>query len=288
MTAVRRPPPRIDPAAVVAGRVRCGTGVAVGPLAVLRGPLRLGARSVVAGPAVLEGPAVFGRDTRVHPFAVLGGPPQDRTYDGEPTRLVCGDGNVFREHVTVHRGTRKGGGVTRLGHRNLLMAGVHIAHDCHLGNEIQLANNVSLAGHVRVGDHAVFGGHAAVAPFVRIGRIAMVAGGAMVDRDVPPFCVARGDRAWIAALNVVGLRRRGVSARALEALHRAFRLLFREPGSFAEALRACAPLAHREPLVAELLRFLRRSRLGVRRAPGDGPGAAGSVRPPPDESGDER
>lgn len=267
MTPSDRPSALVHPAAVVLGRVRWAEGVVVGPLAVLRGPLRLGQGSVIAGPAVLEGPAAFGRDTQVHPFAVLGGPPQDRTYNGEPTRLVCGDGNVFREHVTVHRGTRKGGGVTRLGHRNLLMAGVHVAHDCRLGNDIQLANGVSLAGHVEVGDHAVFGGHAAVAPFVRVGRVAMVAGGAMVDRDVPPFCVARGDRAWIAALNVVGLHRRGVPARAVEALHRAFQLLFREPGPFAAALRACAPLARREPLVAELLRFLRRSRLGVRRAP---------------------
>ena len=267
MTRPRRPLAAVHATAVVAGRVRLAEGCTIGPLAVLCGPLRIGAGSVVDGLAVLEGPASFGRETRVHPFAALGGPPQDRTYGGEPTRLVAGDGNVFREHVTVHRGTRKGGGVTRLGHRNLLMAGVHVAHDCRLGDEVQLANGVSLAGHVQVGDHAVFGGHAAVAPFVRVGRSAMVAGGAMVDRDVPPFCVVRGDRAWVAALNVVGLHRRGTGPRAVDALRRAFQLLFREPGPFAGALRACAPLARREPLVAELVRFLRRSRLGVRRAP---------------------
>jgi UDP-N-acetylglucosamine acyltransferase len=268
VTPRRRAFPTVHPTAVVTGNVRLAESARVGPLAVLCGPLRLGAGSVVDGLAVLEGPAVFGRETRVHPFAALGGPPQDRTYDGEPTRLVAGDGNVFREHVTVHRGTRKGGGVTRLGHRNLLMAGVHVAHDCRLGNEVQLANGVSLAGHVEVGDHAVFGGHAAVAPFVRVGRTAMVAGGAMVDRDVPPFCVVRGDRAWVAALNVVGLHRRGAGPRTVELLRRAFQRLFRAPGPFAAALRDCAPLARREPLVAELLRFLRRSRLGVRRAPG--------------------
>lgn len=268
MTLRRRALPTVHPTAVVTGNVRLSEGARVGPLAVLCGPLRLGADSMIDGLAALEGPAVFGRQTRVHPFAALGGPPQDRTYDGEPTRLVAGDGNVFREHVTVHRGTRKGGGVTRLGHRNLLMAGVHVAHDCRLGDEIQLANGVSLAGHVEVGDHAVFGGHAAVAPFVRVGRAAMVAGGAMVDRDVPPFCVVRGDRAWVAALNVVGLHRRGAGPRTVELLRRAFQRLFRAPGPFAAALRDCAPLARREPLVAELLRFLRRSRLGVRRAPG--------------------
>jgi UDP-N-acetylglucosamine acyltransferase len=261
----RPAPVAVHPTAVVDRRVRLDPGCRVGPLSILRGSLRLGAGTTIEGPAVVEGPAVFGARNRVHPFAALGGPPQDRSWHGERTRLVVGDDNVFREYVTVHRGTRKGGGTTRIGNGNLLMAGVHVAHDCRIGDDVQIANGVSLAGHVQVGDHAVFGGHAAVAPFVRIGEGAMVAGGAMVDRDVPPFCIARGDRAGIVALNVVGLRRHGASARAIDALHAAFRLLFRDGRVFAEALRACAPLARREPRVAVLLRFLRRSRVGVRR-----------------------
>jgi UDP-N-acetylglucosamine acyltransferase len=259
------PGPRVHSTAVVEGRVRLAPGVVVGPLAVLRGRLRLDAGTTIDALAVVEGPADLGSDNRIHPFAALGGPPQDRTYAGEPTRLVVGDGNVFREHVTVHRGTRKGGGTTRIGDRCLFMAGVHVAHDCRIGDDVQVANGVSLAGHVVVGDDAVFGGHAAVAPFVRIGTGAMVAGGAMVDRDVPPFCLVRGDRAAVAALNVVGLRRHGVPARSVAALRSAFALLFRDGRTFAAALRACAPLARRDRYVRLLVGFLRTSRVGVRR-----------------------
>lgn len=259
-------PPHVHPAAVVNGRVRLGSDASIGALAVVHGPLRLGPGTRVNALAVLEGPAVLGARNRVHPFAALGGAPQDRSYAGEPTRLVVGDGNVFREHVTVHRGTRKGGGVTRIGQNCLFMAGVHVAHDCRIGDDVQIANGVSLGGHVQVGDGAVFGGHAAIAPFVRVGEGAMIAGGAMVNRDVPPFCIVRGDRAAVAALNVVGLRRRGAGARAIAALRAAFAILFRDGRGFAEALRACAPLARRNPHVRALLRFLRNSRLGVRRA----------------------
>jgi UDP-N-acetylglucosamine acyltransferase len=259
---------RVHPTAVLDGEVAFGAGCRVDPYVVLQGPLSFGADSRIGPSAVVEGPAEFGAGTRIHPHAVLGGPPQDRTWAGEPTRLVVGDGCVFREHVTVHRGTVRGGGETRIGRRNLWMAGSHVAHDCRLGDGIQAANGVTLAGHVEVGDHVILGGQAAVAQFVRIGEGAMVAGGARVDRDIPPFCVARGDRAAVAALNLVGLRRRGVPTDALRRLRRAFDRIFREAGPYEAALRACEPLAAEEPLVARLLAFLAGSRLGVRRETG--------------------
>ncbi len=245
--------------------MRLARGVSVGPGAVLRGPLRVGPGTAIDALAVVAGPAVLGKGNRIFPGAVLGGPPQHREHLGEPTRLVVGDGNVFREHVTVHRGTCKGGGVTRIGDGNMLMTGVHVAHDCGVGRGVELANGVTLGGHAIVGDGAVFGGLAAVAPFVRIGERAMVAGGAMVDRDVPPFCVVRGDRARVAALNLVGLRRAGVPAAAIGALREAFRILFVDRLPWAEALAACRRLRGRDPRVAILLRFLRASKLGVRR-----------------------
>ena len=208
----------VHPTAVLQGRVRLADGCTVGPLAVLCGPVSLGRDCAVDALAVVAGPAAFAAGNRIHPFAVLGGPPQDRKYAGERTRLVVGAGNVFREHVTVHRGTRNGGGTTRIGGNCLFMAGVHVAHDCRIGDGVQIANGVSLGGHVTVESHAIIGGHAAVAPFVRVGHGAMVAGGAMVDRDVPPDCIVRGDRAAVVSLNVVGLRRRGVPARSIAAL----------------------------------------------------------------------
>jgi UDP-N-acetylglucosamine acyltransferase len=187
------------------------------------------------------------------PGVVLGAAPQDRSHAGEPTELVVGDDNVFRENATTHRGTVKGLGVTTIGSHGLFMVGSHVAHDCRVGDRVTIANNTSLGGHVSVADGVVFGGHVAVAPFVRIGRLSFVAGGSMVERDVPPFVIAEGNRARVRALNQVGLERAGIGRDATRSVERAFRLLFGRGGVRAEALRVVrAELGH-DPLVAELL-----------------------------------
>src|SRR5262249_13787968 len=147
---------------------------------------------------------------RIFPYATLGAPPQDKSHAGEATELVLGDDNVIREQATLHRGTAKGGGITRVGSRCLLMVGAHVAHDCELADDVVLTNLATLGGHVRVLANAVLGGHVAIAPFVRVGRGAFVAGGACVERDVPPFVIAAGDRARVRALNRVGLARMAV------------------------------------------------------------------------------
>lgn len=248
----------MHPTAVVSPEASLGEGVEIGPLCHVGPGVVLGRGTRLLSSAVVLGPSELGPGNVVHPFAVLGGAPQDRAHRGEPTRLVIGEGNEFREHVTVHRGTTKDEGVTVVGSRGLFMAGCHIAHDARVGDHVILANNTLLAGHVRVGDHAVTGGHAAVQPFVRLGESCFLAGGAMVERDVPPFVIAAGDRARVRALNVVGLRRRGAPPESVAALEGAFRLLFRQKIARAEALARLADAA--DPWVRALVAFLAAAR----------------------------
>ncbi|MCS6901882.1 MAG: acyl-ACP--UDP-N-acetylglucosamine O-acyltransferase, partial [Myxococcales bacterium] len=218
---------KIHPTAQVSAGAELGEGVEVGPYCVVGAGVRIGAGTRLLSHVVIEGPTELGDENEVHPFAVLGGAPQDRSYRGEPTRLEIGARNVFREQVTVNRGTSKDCGVTRIGSGGLFLAGCHIAHDSWVGDQVTLANGTLLAGHVRVEDHVVTGGLVAVQPRVRLGESCFLAGGAMVERDVPPFVIAGGDRARVRALNKVGLRRRGIEEESLMALERAFRLLFR-------------------------------------------------------------
>lgn len=247
----------IHPSAVVSAEAELGEGVEIGPLCVVGAGVRLGPGCKLLGSCTVLGPSVFGAENVIHPYAVLGNEPQDRSYKGEPTLLLVGDRNIFREHVTAHRGTRKDRGETRVGSGGLFMAGTHIAHDCVIGDGVTLANNTLLGGHVRIEDHAVTGGHVAIQPFVRVGSTAFLAGGAMVERDVPPFVVAAGDRAKIRALNVVGLRRRGVSEQGLRALREAFSIVFRSALPRAQAIGALPPALLEDPLVQAQIQFLR-------------------------------
>jgi len=234
----------------VAPDAELGDGVAVGPFAVIEPGVTIGPGTRIEAHAVVRSGSVLGAENVVHPFAVLGGAPQDRRYTGEPTRLEIGDRNVFREHVTVHRGTVHGGGVTRVGSDGLFMVGVHVAHDATVGDAVILANDTLLGGHVTLGDHVVAGGHVAIAPFVRVGARAFLAGGAMVERDVPPFVIAAGDRARVRALNRVGIQRTGVPAASAAALERAFTAIFRK--GTPRAIAAQAFRADPDPFVRAL------------------------------------
>jgi UDP-N-acetylglucosamine acyltransferase len=215
----------IHPSACVSKTAEIGPGCIVGAFSVIGDGVRLGANCRIHPHAVIQGPTVMGPNNEVHSFACIGGPPQDLRHMGEATELVVGEGNVFREMVTVNRGTVHGGGRTVIGNFNLLMAYTHIAHDCTVGNRTVFANHATLAGHTTVGDFAVFGGMAAVGAFLRIGESAMPAAGAMVERDVPPFCIAAGDRARLRTVNRVGLARRGFSEPAKRQIKEVFRAL---------------------------------------------------------------
>jgi UDP-N-acetylglucosamine acyltransferase len=245
---------RVHPSAVVAPEAELGVGVEVGPYAIVEAGARIGDGSLLHAHAIVRARTTLGARCEVHPFAVIGGSPQDRRHAGEPTSVVIGDDNVFREHVTVHAGTERGGGVTRIGRGGLFMASAHVAHDGVIGDGATLANATLLGGHVVLGDYVVTGGQVAVAPFVRVGSRAFLAGGAMVERDVPPFVIAAGDRARVRALNKVGLERGGVAPASRDALERAFRLLFR--GDDARRVAAERLLEDADPLVRELAAFV--------------------------------
>jgi UDP-N-acetylglucosamine acyltransferase len=250
-------PPRLHPTAIVHPHAQLADDVEVGPYCLIGENVSIGPGTRLLSHCVLEGPLRLGARNLVHPFAVLGSPPQDRGHRGEPTSLEIGDDNVIREHVTIHRGTVKGGGLTRVGSRCLLMVGVHVAHDVHLGDNLVLTNGTLLGGHVVVGDYAVTGGHVAVAPFMHVGESAFLAGGAMVESAVPPFVIASGDRARVRALNRVGLERRGVPERSRVALKKAFRLLFRSGQPRALAASCVDDELGADPYVAKLIAFVR-------------------------------
>jgi UDP-N-acetylglucosamine acyltransferase len=216
----------------------------------------LGEDTELVAQATVLGPARIGSRNRIYPHATLGAAPQDRSFRGESTMLVVGDDNEFRESVTVHRGTPKGGGVTRIGSGCIFMVGSHVAHDCTVGDGVTLANVTSLGGHVVVESRVVTGGHVAVAPFVRVGEIAFAAGGAMIERPVPPFVVVSGDRARVRGLNTVGLERAGVPEESRAALERAYRTLFRKGVPMTVAVTEIDAALRSDPFVAKLLAFL--------------------------------
>ena len=252
----------IHPTAVVHPSARLDPSVEVGPGAVI-GP------ETVIGPGCLIGPhcvvehATLGRDNRLIAGCYVGTPPQDLKYAGEPTRLIMGDRNMVREGVTLNRGTTATR-ETRIGSRCLFMALSHVAHDCRVGDGIIMANASGLAGHVHVGDNVIISTMIGIHQFVRIGRLAMVSAGAMVGKDIPPFCMAQGDRARLRGLNAIGLRRAGFSPAAIRALKDAYLELFRPGLRLEEAaarLRAAAPT----PEVAELLDFIAAGTRGILR-----------------------
>ncbi len=247
---------RIHPSACVEKGAELDAGVVVGPFCFVGRGVRIAAGTELLAHASVLGPTTLGRNNRVFPYATLGAEPQDKSFKGEPTELLVGDDNVFREQVTLHRGTLKGGGQTRVGDRCLLMVGSHVAHDCSLGNDIVLTNLTTLGGHVIVDHNAVCGGHVAVAPFVRLGRACFVAGGARVERDVPPFLIAQGDRARVRAVNRVGLERIGAPMASQRELAKAFQRLFRGREPIAVAL-ASLEAESTDVMVVELLDFLK-------------------------------
>jgi UDP-N-acetylglucosamine acyltransferase len=246
-------PARIHPSAVVESSARLGHGVVVGPLCYVGDDVELGDGTELVAQATVLGPSRIGRRNRVHPHATLGAPPQDKSWAGEPTLLVIGDDNQFREGVTAHRGTAKGGGSTTIGSRCLLMVGVHVAHDCHLADGVTLTNYTSLGGHVAVGERVVLGGHVAVAPFVHLGELCFAAGGAMIERDVPPFVTVAGDRARVRGLNRVGLERAGVPEASRAALESAYRMIWRSRAPIAEGVRIAEAELGQDPYVRRLL-----------------------------------
>ena len=249
--------PQIHPSSVVAHAARLGRGVEIGPFCVIGPDVVLGDGVRLVSHVAVAGRTAIGEGTRVFPFASLGHEPQDLKFRGEPSELRIGRACVIREGVTMNPGTAAGGLLTSVGDRSVFLAQSHVAHDCRVGDEVIFSNNVMLAGHCAVGDNAILGGGAAVHQFVRIGTHAFIGGLAGVEHDVIPYGIALGNRAHLAGLNVVGLKRRGFSREAIHDLRRAYKLLFAAPGTLKERSDAVEAEFAGHPQADEILRFLR-------------------------------
>jgi UDP-N-acetylglucosamine acyltransferase len=245
------PTAAVAPGAVIGEGCRIGPGCVIGPDVVLEDNVTLIAHVVV------DGHTRIGAGVRVFPFVTLGMAPQDLKYRDEPTRCEIGAGTLVREGVTVHRASVGGDGVTVVGAKCMLMATAHVAHDCVLGEGVILANNVMLGGHVKVGAGAFIGGGAAVHQTVRVGRLAMVSGMSGITNDIPPFGYVFGQPARLVGFNRIGLLRRGASRDQLRTLRTANNLLFKETGEFATRLLVVEERFGTDPLVQELLAFIR-------------------------------
>jgi UDP-N-acetylglucosamine acyltransferase len=255
----------VHPTAIVAPGAKLHATVEVGPYAVIGPQVAIGAGTSVGPHAVIEGRTRIGERNKVFQFASVGAQPQDLKYAGEDSALEIGNENLIREFTTLHKGTTGGGGVTRIGDRNLFMAYAHVAHDCQVGSGCVLANAATLGGHVQIGDHVILGGLAAVHQFTRIGQHAFVAGGAMVVMDVPPFCTAQGDRAELAGINSIGLARHGFSEDQISRVKEAYRILFRSKLPLEEAVERLRTELGDQPEIQALLTFVTTSERGLTR-----------------------
>jgi UDP-N-acetylglucosamine acyltransferase len=248
---------RIHPSAIVEDGARLGADVDIGPYCHIGPHVTIGDGVRVVSHASLTGDTTVGARTRIFPFASIGQEPQDLKYRGEPVRLTIGVECLIREGVTMNPGTVGGGSETIVGPRCVLLANAHVAHDCCLGESVILSNNVMLAGHCQIGEFAILSGGAAAHQFVRIGAHAFVGGLAGVEHDVIPFGMALGNRASLAGINVVGLKRRGFSHEAIHELRRAYRMLFSGNGTLKERVGDVAAAFHDQEAVQQVVAFLR-------------------------------
>ena len=254
---------RIHAAALVDPKAELDSDVEVGPYTVVGPKVRIGAGTTLGPHVVVDGHTTIGRGNRIFPFASIGLISQDRKYGGEPVTTTIGDGNVIREYVSIHAGTAQDRADTRIGNGNWFLAYTHVAHDCIVGNFTTFSNNAQIAGHVTIGDWVVLGAYAGVHQFCRIGAHAMLAAGAIVLQDVPPYVTAAGYPAKPAGTNNEGLRRRGFSAADIAAVRRAYKTLYRNGLSLEAARDALAAAARDTPLLTPLVEFIAGSVRGI-------------------------
>ena len=247
----------IHPTAIVHDGASLGVDVEIGPYCIVGPKVRLGDRTRLLSHVVIEGVTSIGEACVIHPYAYLGGPPQHLAHKGEETRLIVGDRNHIREHVTFHTGTTLDQGVTQIGSDGLYMVGSHVAHDCVIGDRVVMANNSALGGHVKIGDNVFIGGLAGLHQHSRVGRGAFIGAHATVTKDVIPFGSVWGNHAHLEGLNLVGLRRRGFGREIINKLRAAYRLLFADEGTFQERLDDTADTFGDVLEVMEIVDFIR-------------------------------
>ena len=253
----------IDSRAVVSPQAQIAANVQIGPFSVIGADVVIGAGTWVGPHVVINGPTRIGADNKIFQFASLGDAPQDKKYKGEPTLLTIGDRNVFRESVTVNRGTTHDLGVTQIGNDNLLMAYSHVAHDCRLGNQIVMANCATLGGHVEVGDWVIMGGLSAVHQHTKVGAHCFIAHNAAVTRDVPPYVMAVGRPAEPHSVNSEGLKRRGFTPAQILNIRRAYRVLYRSGLKLQAALEELEKAAVAQEEIRPFVEFIKRSERSI-------------------------
>lgn len=247
----------IHPTALVEAGAELGEGVSIGPFCLVGARARLGDHVRLVSHVTVAGRTTVGANTIVYPFSSLGHPPQHLRHRGEETELIIGLCNTIRESVTMNPGTTAGGGVTRVGDHGFFMASAHVAHDCQVGNHVIFTNGAVVGGHVKVGDHVIIGGLAAVHQNCRIGKHAIIGGMTGVEADVIPYGSVIGNRAFLAGLNVVGLKRRGFNRETIHTMRNAYRLLFAQEGTFQERLADVEELFKDEAEVMDIVAFAR-------------------------------
>jgi UDP-N-acetylglucosamine acyltransferase len=252
----------IHPTAVIDPEANLAPDVQVGPYVIIEGPVEVGPECIIEGHACLSGPLFMGAENFIGHGAVLGKSPQHRGYHGETTSLRIGDGNVFREFVTVHRGTHEGNGETRIGDRNMFMIASHLGHDVQVGNNCTVVNNALVAGHAILQDGCILSGLTAIQQRVRVGRLAMLGGLGSSTRDIPPFILQQGQNC-VTGLNLIGMRRAGLSATAIDGLRQAFRIMYREGRVQSAAIERVESELGSISEVAEFIAFIRESKIGI-------------------------
>ena len=260
--------PRVHPTAIVSTEARLADDVTVGPYTVIDGPVTLGPGCKVGPHAHLIGPLTMGRDNTLHTGCVIGNTPQHFAYKGEETRVEVGDGNTFREQVVIHRGMpvadgAPGTGVTKIGDHNYFMSNSHLAHDCRVGNHAIFASGAVVGGHSEIHDQAFLSGNTAVHQFCRVGRLAFLGGTSAISQDLPPFWIVQGVINQVMGVNLVGMRRAGISREEIQAVRAAFKLLNRSGLTIPQALEQIEADSAHLPAVRQLADFIRSSKRGV-------------------------
>jgi UDP-N-acetylglucosamine acyltransferase len=254
---------KIHDTALVDRNAQLDSDVEIGPYSVIGPQVKIGKGTRISAHVVVEGRTTIGQGNVIFPFATVGTAPQDLKYKGEASELIIGNGNTIREYASLNPGTQGGGMVTRVGDFNLLMMYCHIAHDCTLGNRNIIANGATLGGHVVVEDFVIVGGLVGIHQFVRLGTGALIGAGSMVSMDVPPFCNATGDRARLRGLNVEGMKRRGFDKARIDAVRKAYRVMFQSKLKTKEALARVGQEIPASDEVKCLVSFVANSQRGI-------------------------
>lgn len=254
----------IHPTAIIDPSASLDSTVAIGPYSVIGSNVEIGANTRIGPQCVITGPTTIGADNHIYQFCSIGEDPQDKKFAGDAnSRLVIGDRNVVREYCTINRGTDMGGGVTKLGNDNWIMAYVHIAHDCIIGDNNTFANNTTFAGHVLVENHVTFGGFTGIHQFCRVGSYCFSAISSIIVKDVPPFLMITGNTARPCGLNREGLKRHGFSSERINELRRVYRTLYRDGLMLNEAIDRITDMANSNPDIEYFINFIKESQRGI-------------------------